>query len=478
MKNFDYDLLVIGGGAGGFVSSKLAVGLGKRVAMVEKRNLGGDCTWFGCIPSKALIKASRVAYQSLHLENFGLRSEEPLVLNTDSVMSHVRSVVQKVYNTHLPESFEKVGINLFFGEPQFIDNHSIKLEDKILSARKFIIATGSSAFIPPIEGLDKIPYLTNETVFDLDILPKSMIALGGGPVSVELSSALNRLGVKVTVVQRRNRILVRDDRELVERLASQLQAQGLKILTNAQAIKFAKENGKIVLTVQREENQISQIKADTALIAVGRKANVDGLFLENAGVTFTPKGIKTNRFLQTTAKNIYACGDVVGPYRFSHMAEYQAKIATTNAFLPIKRKVDYKNVIWCTFTDPELAHAGLTEKQALNLYSDKIMIYRYEYRNIDRARTEVSEAGISKFICDDKGRLIGAHILGDSAGEILHEAQLAKTLNIPFAKIYSAIHAYPSFSDVLRQPAKLCYIDALEGNPFIRLFKKLMAKKR
>jgi pyruvate/2-oxoglutarate dehydrogenase complex dihydrolipoamide dehydrogenase (E3) component len=166
MKPFDYDLLVIGGGAAGFVSSKLAAGLGKRVAMVEKRNLGGDCTWFGCIPSKTLIKASRAAYQSLHLENFGLRTKERLVLNTDSVMSHVRSVVQRVYNTHLPESFERIGIDVFFGEPQFIDNHSIKLKNKILSAKKFMVATGSSAFIPQIEGLDKITYLTNETIFD------------------------------------------------------------------------------------------------------------------------------------------------------------------------------------------------------------------------------------------------------------------------------------------------------------------------
>jgi len=477
MKTFDYDLLVIGGGAGGFVSSKLANGLGKKVAMVEKRKLGGDCTWFGCIPSKTLIKASRLARQLAHLEDFGLKPEQPLALNSDNVMSHVRSVVQKVYDGHLPESFEKIGINVFFGEPQFIDNHQIKLGHKTLSARNFVIATGSSALIPPIEGLDKIPYLTNETIFNLDILPKSMVVLGGGPVGVELSSALNRLGVEVTLVQRRDRILVKDDKELVEKLVNHLQAEGLKILTKTKATKFSWEKEKIVLTVEDEENQISKIEADTVLIAVGRKANVDGLFLENTEVGFSPKGIKTNRYLQTDAKNIYACGDVVGPYRFSHMAEYQAIIATTNAFLPVKRKVDYKNVIWCTFTDPELAHAGLTEEQARNLYGDKIKIYRYEYDKVDRAKTDGAEIGMSKFICDDKGKLIGAHILGGCAGEIIHEAQLAKKLNIPFARINSVIHAYPSYSDVLKHPAKFCYIDALQNNFFVKLLRKFLSKK-
>lgn len=477
MKTFDYDLLVIGGGAGGFVSSKLANGLGKKVAIVEKRKLGGDCTWFGCIPSKTLLKASRLAYQLTHLESFGLKSEQPLALNSDNVMSYVRSVVQRVYNSHLPESFEKIGINVFFGEPQFIDNHQIKLGHKTLSARNFIIATGSSALIPPIEGLDTISYLTNETIFDLDTLPKSMIVLGGGPVGVELSSALNRLGVEVTLVHRHDRILVRDDGELVERLVKQLQTEGLKILTKTKAIKFSKENDKIVLTVEDEKSQVNQIKTDTAFIAVGRKANVDGLFLENTEVEFGPKGLKTNEYLQTSAKNIYACGDVVGPYRFSHMAEYQAIIATTNAFLPVKTKVDYKNVIWCTFTDPELAHAGLTEEQARGLYGDKIKIYRYHYDKVDRARTEGAEIGMGKFICNDKGKLIGAHILGNSAGEIIHEAQLAKTLNVPFAKIRSVIHAYPSYSDVLKQPAKLCYVDALQNNFFVKLLRKFLSKK-
>jgi pyruvate/2-oxoglutarate dehydrogenase complex dihydrolipoamide dehydrogenase (E3) component len=478
MKDFDFDLLVIGGGAAGFVSSKLARGFGKKVAMVECAKIGGDCTWFGCIPSKTLLKAGHIAHQLKHLEDYGLKTKHPVALGSDNVMSHVRSIVQKVYNSHLPESFEKMGIRVLSGEPQFIDNHTIRLGDKVLSAKKFIISTGSRALIPDIEGIKDIPYLTNKTVFDLNTLPNSMIVLGGGPIGIELASAFNRLGVDVTVVEMTENILPREDKEMADMLRQRLEAEGLKILTSTKAAQFLRDGDKVVLNVQDEKCVFPecifkrQIIADTSLIAVGRTANVEGLQLEKAGVEYTSKGIKTNEMLQTTAKNIYACGDVAGPYQFSHMSEYQAVIATTNAFLPFKRKVDYTDVVWCTFTDPELAHAGLTEKEARDRYGDKIKIYRYEYNRADRAKTDNAETGMSKFICDKKGRLLGVHILGSCAGEIMHEAQLAKSFKIPFYKIQRVIHAYPSYSDVLRQPAKLCYIDTLQNNPFIKLLKK------
>jgi len=474
MAKFDYDLIVIGGGAGGFVSSKLASGLGKRVAMIEKDKLGGECTLYGCIPSKTLIRTSQLAREIRNSKRYGLAIEPHPHINTDCVMPHVRSVVQKVYDSHLPDAFQKLGIDVLFGPPRFVDNHQVELNGKRLSARRFIIATGSSPLIPPIEGLKTIPYLTNETIFSLERLPASLLVLGGGPIGAELASAFNLLGVDVSLVHKYDRILNREDRELTDRLSQKLTEDGMNLLTGCHPQKFSMNEGQITLVLQDSKNQTKEIQAGALLMAIGRKANVEGLDLEKAGIEYTLKGIRTDPTLRTTAPNIYACGDVVGPYRFSHMAEYQAIIATQNALFPFKKRVNYKNVAWCIFTTPEIAHAGLTEEEARKVHGDHIKIYRYEYSHIDRGKTDAAGFGMSKFICDPKGRLLGAHILGARAGEIIHEAQVAKSLGIPFYKLYSVIHIYPTFTDMVKHPAKLCYIDRLQNNPFLKILRRFL----
>ncbi|MHC4474918.1 MAG: dihydrolipoyl dehydrogenase family protein [Planctomycetota bacterium] len=474
---FDYDIVVIGAGSAGLVACKLANGLGKRVALIEKRKIGGDCTWFGCIPSKTLIKSAYVAHQATRLQEFGLESKRPIELNTDKVMAHVRAVVEADAAGHPAQSYEAEGINVFFGGPQFLDNHRIQLGDKVVSSKKFIVGTGSRPLIPAIAGLDRIPYLTNETVFDLEALPMSMLVLGAGPIGIELAAALNRLGVTVTVVLRSAQILKKEDRELADRLSQILATEGVTILTETRTLAFLQQDGRIVADIEGRQGK-GQIEAESVLVAVGRRPNLEDLALEKAGVEFNEQGIKVDKHLRTTAKNIYACGDVVAPYLFTHIAEYEAIVATTNACfgLPIKR-TDYENVLWCTYTDPELAHAGLTEEQARQKYGDKIRIYHWEHKDVDRAKTDLAKNGISKFICDKKGRLLGIHILGHGAAELMHEAQLAKSLGLPFSKIASIVHAYPSYSDAVRQPARRCYIDSLQNNFFIKLGKKLAPKK-
>jgi pyruvate/2-oxoglutarate dehydrogenase complex dihydrolipoamide dehydrogenase (E3) component len=474
---FDYDVVIIGAGSGGLVACKVANGLGKKTALIEKRKLGGDCTWFGCIPSKTLIKSANMGHQTTRLREFGLEPAGPVELNADKVMAHVRAVVQADADGHPPEMLEAEGIGVLFGAARFLDTHNLMVGEKKVSSRRFVICTGSHPFIPPISGLAEIPYLTNETIFDLEALPESMIVLGAGPIGIELSAALNRLGVKVTIIQRSANILKKDDVELVDRLVRILRDEGVEILTETKTKEFTQQGGKVIAEIEDAKGK-RQIEAESVLVSVGRRPNLEGLDLEKAGVEFDSAGVKVDRHLRTTANNIYACGDVVPPYLFTHVAEYEAIIAATNASLglPLK-KTNYDNVLWATYTDPELAHAGLTEEQARRQYGDKIRIYRWEHKDVDRAKTDLAQNGLSKFVCDNKGKLLGIHILGHSAAELMHEAQLVKSLGLPFSKIASVIHAYPSYSDAVRQPAKRCYIDILQNNFFIKLFKKIAPGK-
>lgn len=474
---FDYDVVVIGAGSGGLVACKVARGLGKRTALVEKRKLGGDCTWFGCVPSKTLIKSANIAHQTTRLREFGLEPSGPVELNADKVMAHVRAVVQTDADGHPPETLEAEGINVLFGAGRFLDAHNLMVGEKRISANKFIICTGSHPFIPPIAGLENIRYLTNERIFDLETLPRSMIVLGAGPIGIELSAALNRLGVKITIVERSTRILQRDDPELVDRLLAILRAEGVEILTETTATGFTRRGDRVVTDIEDKKGQ-RQIEAESVMVSVGRRPNLEGLDLERAGVQLHTAGIKVDRHLRTTAKNIFACGDVVPPYLFTHVAEYEAIIAATNACLPLPiRKTNYDNVLWATYTDPELAHAGLTEEQARQKYGDAIRVYRWEHKDVDRAKTDLASNGLSKFICDNKGKLLGIHILGHGAAELMHEAQVVKSLGLPFSKIASVIHAYPSYSDAVRQPAKRCYIDILQNNFFIKLLRRIRPGK-
>lgn len=473
MGRYDYDLIVIGGGAAGLVAAKLGRGFGKRVALVERNRLGGECTLYGCVPSKTLISAGRAASQIRNAGTHGLDIGSSLSINTGTVMSHVRSVVEAVYSGHTTETIEALGIDVLFGNAEFRDSHRIALSGgRTISAGKFIIATGSSATVPEISGIDSVPFFTNETIFGVDRLPASMIIIGGGPVGAEFSSAFHNLGVDIDLLHRHPRILNKEDAELVDVLSARMKAAGIRLHTGCIPLTARKEAGGVALDVN-DGQKTETLRAESMLIAAGRRPNIGGLRLDHAGVDYTPGGIKTDHRLRTSAPNIYACGDVAGPYRFSHMAEYQALTAVRNAFLPFQKKADYAHAAWCTFTDPELARAGLTEEEARGRYGDKIRVYRHTYSGTDRGKTDSAEIGMSKFICH-RGRLVGAHILGAHAGELIHEAQVAKSLGIPFSRLYEVIHIYPTFTDLVKHPAKLCYIDRLQDNPLLRLLKKFL----
>ena len=467
-----YDLIIIGGGAGGLTAAKIARGFGKKVAIVENNKLGGECTLTGCIPSKTLIKSAQIAKELTNAPLYGLTLHNQSI-DHSHVMKHIRSIVAEIYKTHTPELLHKEGIDTYFGSYQFTDHQTIACADTILQAKKYIISTGSSPFIPPIDGLADVPYLTNENIFNLEKLPASLIIVGGGPIGAELAPALQHLGVLVTVIEKNQRILIHDDEELVAILQEQLKKEGVILQLGLTATHIVRENNNIVITYKDTTGNEKIFKAEQILVAVGRQPNCTDLMLEKAGVLFDRKGINVDATLRTTNKNIYACGDVVGPYQFSHMAYHQAVIAVKNAFLPFNTRVSYDNVIWVTFTTLELAATGLTEAEARKLHGDKIRVYTVDYNNLDRAHTDRELIGKGKFICGKNGKLLGVHILGYRAGDIIHEAHIIKAQNIAFHKIAFIIHAYPTYSELIWKASRLAYLDKLQRNLFIQLITKI-----
>jgi len=470
-KPLNYDVAVIGAGIAGLVSAVTANGLGQRVAIVEKRRFGGNCGSYTCLPSKTLIRAGHVGRLLTRIDHFGLRSTTPINIDTANLMSHVRSVVQKAYEKDMPETFEHIGIATIEGQAEFIDNHYVKVNDRTISAKRFIIAAGTRPMVPPIKGLKDINYLTNETLFELDKLPASMIILGGGIDGLEFASALGRLGVDVTIVEMASRLLLNDDTELVNLLLTQLQHEGITILTGTKATSVSRDGDRIVLAIERPNGESDVVQCDALLLTIGRKADLEGLRLDNAQVNYTPRSIVTNSKMQTSVSNIYACGDIVGPYQLASIAEYQGMIAATNAVLPVKREVDYSNAVFVIFTEPALAHVGLTEEQARKKYGDDIAVYRFDYANMRRALVDGNDVGLAKFICDRKGKLIGAHILGEGAAEVIHEAQLIKVFNKPLYKVQRATHAYPTYAQALvGRAAQMAFLDHMSNNFFVRQF--------
>lgn len=471
----DYDVIVIGAGIAGMVSAVTANSLGKRVAVVEKRKVGGNCTNFTCIPSKTLIRLSHTNREIARLASLGLLGVGPTAIEGRNVMAHIRSVVKKAYEKDVPETFESIGITMLSGAAAFVDRHSIEVHGRIISASRFILSVGTRPLIPPISGITDVDYLTNETLYELDDLPRSLIILGGGVDGLEYGSAFGRLGVETTVVEMGSRLLPGADRELANHLLRALQADGIRLMMGTKAKGLRNHQGKVVLSFEQEQGNLGEVEADRVLVAIGRKPDLDGLALDKAGVNCTSRGVVADQTLRTSAHNIYACGDIVGPDQLASMAEYQGIVAATNAILPLKQKVDYRNSVYVIFTEPTLAFMGLTEAQAHAKYGHKLQVYRFDYSNMRRALIDGTTTGLAKFLCDGRGRLVGAHILGEAAAEVIHEAQVIKALKKPVQKLNLVTHAYPTYAQALvGRTSQLVFLDKMETNCLVKTALRFM----
>ena len=437
----EYDLVVIGGGSGGLMVAGVAAALKAKVALVEKHRLGGDCLWYGCVPSKSLIHASRVAYQMKHAGRFGIYCNEPQI-DFAKAIAHVQRVISTIQPHDSPERFEGLGAEVIFGDGKFIDRKTFEVNNRRLKARAFVIATGSRPAVLPIEGLQQAGYITNEEVFSITERPDSLAIIGGGPIGCELGQAFSRLGSKVTIIASRDRLLSKEDPELVEVIHRQFASEGIRFLLNSKVDSVEVADGKKYIWVGKEK-----IAADEILVAAGRQPNVESLNLDAAGVKLSQQGIKVNSLLQTTNPRIYACGDVIGGYQFTHVAGYQANVVVKNAlFLPVFQ-ADNKVIPWATFTDPELARVGLTEQEARDRYGDDVYVVKQEFADVDRAQTEATTEGFAKIITRRNGQILGAHIVGPAAGELIHEIVLAMSHKLKISAL-GGIHIYPTLAEI------------------------------
>ena len=436
-----YDIVIIGGGSAGLVVASAAAQLKAKVALVERDKLGGDCLWFGCVPSKSLIHASRVAYQVKNAARFGIYTEPPEI-EFAKVTSHVQQVIANIQPHDSPERFRGLGVEVIFGEGKFIDKKTFEVDGQQLTARAFVIATGSRPAIPSVEGLHSADFLTNEKVFDLKERPNSLVIIGAGPIGCELGQAFSRLGSNVTIISSKSHILPKEEPEAALVVQKQFESEGINILKEVRAEKVEVVDGKKQVTAGGKN-----IIVDEILVAGGRLPNVESLNLEVAGVEVGKPGIIVNEKLQTTNSKIYACGDVIGGYQFTHVAGYEAVVALTNAlFFPIS-KVNYRVIPWATFTDPELARVGLTEKQAKERYGDDVCVLKQPFSGVDRAQAEAATTGFGKIITKGNGEILGAHLVGISAGELIHEIVLAMSHKLPVSAL-TGIHVYPTLSEV------------------------------
>jgi pyruvate/2-oxoglutarate dehydrogenase complex dihydrolipoamide dehydrogenase (E3) component len=460
----DYDLIVIGAGAGGITAGFTAAGFGKRVLLVDRAKPGGECTWSGCVPSKALIYEAARVHTARELDaNFTYDSAKAL--------AHVHRAREEVYSHEDPDALAKGGIDFMSGTASFIDSQTIRVGDQELRSKRFVICTGTSPFVPPIPGLAETPHLTNESIFELDRLPKSMIVLGGGPIGVELAQALERLGTHVDLVEMMPSILPREEAEFAAAVQARIASEGVTLHLGSKATEVSGKEGGVTLTCEKDGSQ-STVKAAGLLVAIGRKPNIEALNLEAVGVETQRTGILTDATMRTSARSIYAAGDVVGPYQFSHMANAQAIIAAQNAILPINRKISYDHVPWVTFTEPELARAGMTEAEARERHGDSIRIYDVDMNELDRTRTGGPSEDRIKLVLDRKGRVLGATILAERAGEMIGEIQTIKKLGIRFRKLAGVIHPYPTYAEVFQKIGKRVLVDDIFLNPIVKLFRK------
>jgi pyruvate/2-oxoglutarate dehydrogenase complex dihydrolipoamide dehydrogenase (E3) component len=453
MADYDYDIGIIGAGAAGLTVAAGAAQLGARTILIEKeKELGGDCLHFGCVPSKTLIKSAHVYHLMKNAEKFGLPQVSPPPVNFRNISTRIKSVISTIQQHDSEERFCSLGARVEFGQPYFTDAHAVRLNGNTHTAKNWVIASGSSADLPPIKGLDKTPFITNREIFYLDQLPKSMIVMGAGPVGIEMAQAFNRFGTAVTVVGRAPQILPKDDSDLTDEVMDILSAEGVNFYTSHSIEAVSDLGNQRQVTLKGKTGNALSLKAETLLVALGRAANVEGLGLDTIGIEHDRRGIKVDQRMRTNHKHIYAVGDVNGGFQFTHAAGYEGGIVISNAIFHLPRKADYTYLPWCTYTDPPLGNIGMNETMAKKAGID-YTVWTESFKSNDRGLAEGEVSGKIKMILNEKEKPIGVQILGPHAGDLLAEWVAVLNAKVKLATLAAAVHPYPTLGEINKRVA-------------------------
>jgi pyruvate/2-oxoglutarate dehydrogenase complex dihydrolipoamide dehydrogenase (E3) component/uncharacterized membrane protein YdjX (TVP38/TMEM64 family) len=453
-KQFDYNLIAIGAGSAGLVTTYIGAALKAKVALIEKHRMGGDCLNTGCVPSKALIRSSRLMAEARNSKHFGIQNME-VQFDFAEVMARVQKVVAEVEPHDSVERYRGLGVDVIEGEAKLVSPWEVEVNGRRLSARSIVIATGARPLVPALPGLDQVAYLTSDSLWSLSALPKRLVVLGGGPIGCELAQAFRRFGAEVTVVEMAPRLLPREDTDASAALAASFLREGIRIATDHKALSAERDGEGGALMVEHQ-GKTERISFDRLLLALGRRANVTGFGLEELGVRLAKQGtIEADPWLRTNFPNIYVCGDVTGPYQFTHVAAHQAWYAAVNALLaPFwSYRADYRVIPWATFTDPEVARVGLSENEARER-GIEVEVTRYGIDDLDRAIAEGAAEGYVKVLtAKGSDKILGATVVGSSAGELIAEWVLAMKHGLGLNKMLSTIHVYPTLMEANKSAA-------------------------
>jgi pyruvate/2-oxoglutarate dehydrogenase complex dihydrolipoamide dehydrogenase (E3) component len=450
MSDLAVDMCVIGAGAAGLTTAAIAAQLGARTVLIERAEMGGECLNTGCVPSKALLAAAKAAHCARISSRFGVTCCEPGI-DFPAVHRHVRGVIDAIAPHDSVERFEGFGVEVIRADARFVGPRRITAGNRTIRSRRVVIATGSQPAIPAIPGIEGIPYFTNETIFDNDQLPEHLLIIGAGPIGIEVAQAHRRLGAKVTVIEAA-KPMPKDDPELARALLERLAEEGIELHEEAE-IKSTEPNGAGIALTVGEKGRQSRIEGSHLLVAAGRKPRVETLDLGRAGVEYGKQGITVDRRLRTTARGVYAIGDVIAGPRFTHVAGYHAGIVIRNALFHLPARVDYAALPWVTYTDPELAQVGLTEAGARARYGEDVSVIRLPLAENDRAHAERATGGMVKVVARRNGRILGASILGPHAGELSHLWVLAIEQDLKLKHIAGMLAPYPTWGEANKMAA-------------------------
>jgi len=451
-----FDVIVIGGGTAGLVTASGCARLGRRVALIEKHLLGGDCLWTGCVPTKALVATAKLAHQMRNAAAYGLEPHEPK-LSPRAIMESMREMRRITARHDDPVKFRNLGIEVIFGSAKFVSRNEVDVDGRLLEAKDIVIATGSRTAVPPIEGLADAGFLDHASFLDRDEFPASLLMLGGGYIGIEFAQMFRRFGCEVTVVEMLDEIINKEDHEVIARVRQLLGDEGIDLHTGWAVKSLRRDGAKKVARIENKAGESRELSVDEIFVCSGRRGNIEALGLDAIGVKTNRSFVVTDKYLQTSVPRIWVCGDVHGGMQFTHVAAHEAVKLVRNILFPGKSAVVYDDVPWALYTDPEVGHIGMTEAEARKIHGDDVRTYKVEMADVDRAVVDRTTKGFVKFVCDAKGRILGAHAMCANASTLIEELVLARKKKMKVSELAQLVSPYPSLADAVGKAGAMYY---------------------